>query len=271
MKINTRINGNMASHFRCVLLITLIGCTLPSALSSLRADEAKSALATNPAPDKFGAAVTFYSSFDQGASADLSNGGGAPRDPKLKITMKPGIWGTAFLSGQESITYNTAKNIDLSKPGAVAVWIRPFEWKRDAATTSYIFFLNMMDHGRQLMLARMGDPRNKEAVYAYAKAGNTGKSVVAGNSLQWKDNDWHLFVANWHNAYIEFSLDGSPLHRLDMPTFENADGPPGQIFVGSKGDVNQQYLMDELMVVNRALSHDEIEWMWQQYKTMDKK
>ena len=222
--------------------------------------------ATNPALEKFGAAVTFYVSFDQGAAADLSNGNGAPRDSKMEIELKPGLWGQAFLSGQKSIAYNAAQNVDLSKPGAVAVWISSFEWKRDPAKTAYIFFLNILDHGRQLMLARMGDPRNREAIYAHGKTGKTGKSVRAGNSRNWKDGEWHLLVANWRGTDFEISLDGGALHRQDMPAFENADGKTGQMFVGSKGDPNQRYLVDELLVLDRPLSQDEIQWMWKQTK-----
>jgi hypothetical protein len=249
-----------------VVLIALLCGTMMAC-----ADALVSAPSANPALDKFGADITFYASFDHVASADLSNGDGAARDPKAEIELKPGLWGQAFLSGQKNSVYNAAQNIDLSKPGAIAVWISPFEWKRDPAKIPYLFFLNIIDHGRQLMLARMGDPRNKEAIYAYGKAGNTGKSVKAGNSLQWKNGEWHLLAANWRGSDFEFSLDGGALQRQDMPAFENASGKPGQIFAGSKGDPDQQYLMDELMVLDRPFSPDEIQWMWRQYKTTNEK
>jgi hypothetical protein len=240
----------------------LLGCA--AALSTpLRADAPASTPAANPAPEKFGAAVTFYASFDAGAPADLSNGDAKPRDPKLQVELKPGVWGQAFLSGEKTIAYSAEKNVDLSKPGALAVWISPYQWKREeGADPGYIFFTNVLDQGRQLMLARMGNKLNKEAVYAYGKAGDTGKSVARGNSRDWKNGEWHLLVANWSNAAIEFSLDGGALGRAELSTFEKAEGKPGLLIVGSKSGENAQYLVDELMVLNRPLGQDEIKWLW---------
>lgn len=255
------------SKYSNIAVVKLLFCVIACSISAFADMSATPLPATNPALEKFGAAVTFYASFDQAAAADLSNGNGAPRDPKTEIALKPGLWGQAFLSGQNSIAYDAAQNVDLSKPGAIAVWISPYEWKRDPAKTPYLFFLNILDHGRQLMLARMGNPRNKEAIYAYGKVGKTGKTVKGGNSLQWKDGGWHLLIANWGGADFEISLDGGALHRQDMPAFETADGKAGQIYVGSKGDPNQQYLMDEILVLDRPFSQDEIQWMWKQAKT----
>jgi hypothetical protein len=245
------------------IFAALLGCATLSLAA--RADApASTPAATNPALDKFGAAVTFYASFDHAAAADLSNGDAKPRDPKLEIETKPGVWGQAFLSGQQAIAYNAAKNVDLSKPGSLAVWISPYEWKRaEGAEPGYIFFANVLDQGRQLMLARMGNKLNKEAVYAYGKAGDTGKSVKGGDSQKWENGGWHLLVANWSNAAFEFSLDGGDLHRADLPTFEKAEGKPGLLFVGSKSGENARYLVDELMVLNRPLGQDEIKWLWE--------
>lgn len=224
--------------------------------------------ATNPAPEKFGAAVTFYASYDHGAAADLSNGEAAPRDKKLVIETKPGLWGNAFLSGATAITYDAAGNMDLSKPGAIALWISPYEWKREEGKDAgYIFFAKVMDQGRQVMLARMGNPLNKEAVYAYGQASEKGQSVRGGDSRQWKNGEWHLLVANWSNTALEFSLDGGTLNRQNVPGFETTEGKPGQLFVGSKSGEAAQFLVDELMILNRPLAQDEIQAMWESKPT----
>ena len=218
--------------------------------------------AVNPALEKFGDAITFYESFDNGASADLSNGNGAPRDPNLKIDLKKGVFGQAFLTGEKSITYDADKNFDLSKPGAMAVWISPYEWKRDLPDTPYMFLVNMQTQGRGLMLARMGNKLNQQVLYLYV-GGKDNFSLVNGSSLDWKDGEWHLLAINWRNSSVEFSLDGGEFARKDAPEFEKATGDPNAVFVGSSGNADEKYLLDELMVFNRPLEPAEVKELWE--------
>lgn len=217
----------------------------------------------NPALEKFGAAITFYASFDEMVTADLSNGSGVPRNPKIEIERKPGLYGQAFLAGEQDVAYDAASNIDLSKPGAVAMWVSAFEWKRDLPETPYIFFLRILDHGRNVMLARMGMKANKETVYAYAQAGNDKKTLGAGNTQKWEDAQWHLLVVNWRSDALEFSCDGSAMVRGNVSDFGKVEGKPGLLIVGNKGDTNQRYLVDEVMVFDRPLQQDETNWLWE--------
>ena len=247
------------------LLLAASLCAGLSFASGSRADEAApktpDAPAANPALEKFGDAITFYASFDASAAADLSNGNGAPRDPNFQAELKPGVFGQAFLSGEKSVSYEADKNFDLSKPGAMAVWISPYQWKRDLPDTPYMFIVNIQTQGRGLMLARMGNKANREAMYLYV-GGKDNFSVVNGSSLDWKDGEWHLLVINWRNGSVEFSLDGGELARKDAPEFEKAQGEPNAVFVGSTGNADQKYLLDELMVLNRPLEADEIKELW---------
>ena len=220
----------------------------------------------NPTLDKFSAEITFYASYDETVDADLTNGSGkgTPRDAKNAIEYKPGKWGQAFLSGLQSVSYPAAQNVDLSKPGSMAVWINPFEWQRNAEQIPGLYFVNVLDQGRQIMLSRMGDRRNREAVFAYGKVGNKGLSAKNGNSTNWQNGEWHLLVVNWRSAEFEFSLDGRPVRRQEMPEFEKVVGKPGQIIVGAIGRKDQQFLVDELMILNRPLAAEEIQWLWEQ-------
>jgi hypothetical protein len=220
--------------------------------------------AINPALEKLGAAITFYTGFDSGALAELSAGTGAARDKELVIETKPGLWGQAFFAGEKVIAYDAEKNVDLSRPGALAVWVSPYEWQRAAGQDAgYLFFAKVLDQGREIMLARMGDVRNNEAVYAYAQAGEKGQTIKGGSSLQWKNGEWHLLAVNWSNTAFEISLDGGTLQRQEIAGFETAEGKPGQLFIGSKTPPDARYLMDELMILNRPLSQDEIKALWE--------
>ena len=256
MKANKIVAKVKRAGFALIALAALSG-----ACPTVRAEETP--VAVNPALEKFGATITFYASFDKAVTADLSNGNGTQRGPKIEAEYKPGVYGSAFLAGGQDVAYDAAGNIDLSKPGAVAMWLSAFEWKRDLPETPYIFFLRILDHGRNVMLARMGMKANKETVYAYAQAGNDKKTLSAGNTQKWEDAQWHLLVVNWRSDALEFSYDGRVMVRGNVPDFGKVGGKPGLLIVGNKGDTNQRYLVDEVMVFDRLLEQDEINWLWE--------
>ncbi len=218
----------------------------------------------NPTLERFNSAITLYVSFDQRPlQADLAAGDPRPRDPKLKVELKPGLFGQAMLN--TDLSFTAAGNLNLSKTGAVALWIAPWNWEPRGPDEPYLFPLRINDRGRTLMIGRMGrmqKPRRGDMVYAYAQAGKEHLSVRQGGSLDWKPGQWHLLVMNWRPQSLEFSLDGRPPARGDDPWFAQADGKPGQIFIGDKGKM--RYLLDELMVLDRPLSVEEIQWIYRQ-------
>ena len=62
---------------------------------------------------------------------------------------------------------------------------------------------------------------------------------------------------------VEFSVDGGGLQRGGAPWLAGAKGEPGGLIVGNEGTPDQQYLVDELTVFDRPLSHDEIHWLFE--------
>lgn len=229
--------------------------------------------APNPALAKFGEAITFYASFDQSATADLSNGDGQSVDVASPIKLQPGLRGQAFLAGQggQRFFYQNKDNLDLTKPGAVAVWISPQQWQRDPEKIPTFPIFSATGYGQWLLLARMGNKVNEEVLYAYNKAGDNEVTVTSGNSLNWKDGEWHLLVCNWRDDSIAFSLDGAAPHRVSAPWRAQATGEPGKFYVGTENNYSdptilQRYLVDELMVFNRPLTTDEIIWLYTQLK-----
>lgn len=265
------------------LAAVLLGAATMSAVRAAETPPAASTPATNaaPAPNpalaKFGAAITFYASYDQSAVADLSTGDGQPVDVKSPIKLQPGLRGQAFLAGQggQRFFYEEKGNLDLTHPGALAVWISPQQWQRDADKIPTFPILSASGYGQWLLIARMGNKVNREILYAYNQGGDakSGHSVTVpnGNSLDWKDGEWHLLVCNWRDNAIEFSLDGASPSRSNAPWREQTTGEPGKFYVGTENNysdptVVQQYLVDELMIFNRPLAPDEMTWLYNQLK-----
>ena len=232
----------------------------------------------NPALAKFGTSITVYASYDQSVVADLSDGDGQPVNVKAPIQLEQGLRGNAFLAGQgaQSFTYQDKDNLNLSKSGAVAVWISPQQWQRDPEKIPTFPIFSASSYGQWLLLGRMGSKVNQEKLYAFNQVGGSKSEqkahALSGNTLNWKDGEWHLLVCNWRDDAIEFSHDGATPIRTQTPWRAEAKGDPGLFTIGaainySEPSILQQYLVDELMVFSRPLQVDEIKWLYAQLES----
>jgi hypothetical protein len=223
-----------------------------------RADDPARLPPQNPALFRFNDAITFYASFDGYATADLSNGKGAPRNSEAN--WADGIWHQALRGMTKPLEYEALGNIDLTRPGALTMWISPQNWTHQG-NPAYIHFVVINSQGITFQISRMGDAVNQEKLYAWWKAGSKGVIDAVGNTKQWQSG-WHLLAANWRNGYIEFSVDGAAFHRVaTAKTVLYTGKNPGTIHIGAGG--NTPYLMDELLIYNRPLENDEVKWMYQ--------
>ena len=261
--------GLPARRCATILVLLLAAASVPIAAGRVFAGEAPPpphpvGAPENPALVEFGSALTFYVGFDnRDLMADLSGGNGRPVSRDGPAVLRPGLYGRALLAGKDPVVYRAAGNIDLSRPGALAIWVSAYHW-RHPKSPPWFSFLYVSDHGRTLSLARMGTAGNREAVYAYAGAGNKLVSVVAGRSLGWKTGQWHLLVVDWRFQSIEFSLDGRTWHQAGLVNtgFAHAGGPPGVLHVGGSAAPAQRCLLDELLVFNRPLTMREIKTLY---------
>jgi hypothetical protein len=227
--------------------------------------------AGNPALERFGNAITFYLSFDGILRAELANGKPDPSPLNAEVKFFPGLYGQAVMlmgDGSQSIHYAALDNVDLSKPGALALWTSPREWVR-GDEEDYLWPANVMASGAQLLLGRQGrllNPRRRDdMLYLWAKVGETRNVTIhGGSSLDWKNGEWHLWVANWRSNSIEFSMDGGPLQRQDLPAWiDPAASRAGHLFIAHQTP-RFRYLLDELIAFNRPLDAEEIKWLYEQ-------
>src|SRR5688500_14124401 len=115
---------------------------------------------TNPAVQRFDSAITFYLSFEHGLHAEMAKGKPEPTRVEGKATFHPGISGNAALlenPGATAILWYTTLggNVDLTKPGALALWISPRGWVR-GEDEDYFFPAKIMSNYAELMFGRQG-------------------------------------------------------------------------------------------------------------------
>lgn len=218
----------------------------------------------NPAVRRFSRALCFYVSFNHRSDeATLSAGSGAPLKIVGAMVLRPGLYGQALRSGRMAVRYEARGNIDLSRGGALALWISAYHWNRLEKHVPYVFFLQVNDHGRNLLLGRMGVRQNNEALEMYMAAGKKHLCLVPGNTLGWTTGQWHLLVVDWTAGSVAVSLDGQVWNKISAAWLEQARGPAGSLQVGEPyNSVKQRFLLDELLVLNRPLTMNEVRWLY---------
>jgi hypothetical protein len=250
------------------LVAIVLSLTLSASASD--AQQASPAATENPALQRFNRAITFYLGFNHGMVAELARGKAEPtKTDDGEQRFHPGLYGRAMMlvgQGTSTLWYSALDNVDFTKPGSVAAWTCPQNWVR-SENEDYFFPVTIMSNGAKLMFGRQGRQKSgrTDINYAWAKIGDSKEILIGGgDSLQWKNGEWHLWVMNWRSNSVEFSIDGGPLNRQDMPVSFNPDGDrAGHIIVGAQMESNR-YLIDEVIVFNRPLAAEEIKWIYEE-------
>jgi hypothetical protein len=225
--------------------------------------------ATNPAVEKFYSALVFYAGFNGDAAANLT-----PAEPKPQSAQwaawltahpevfQPGVVGQAIETGDYTLSYDLGSNVTLEQTGSAAIWLSATQWQRRERDPGYFFALRLHAGNRQLMLARMGNPLNKECLYAHFMADKSPITVTSGSTAQWNNRDWHLLVMNWGPNWLEYSLDAGQLSRVSLSQDIAATGATtARLFVSSPR-ISDTFLIDEVLVLSRPLDADEVQWLY---------
>lgn len=215
-------------------------------------------------------AVTFHVSFDADSMVpDMAEGPKfAPRLMGTRAGKRPqpqfadGVVGRAMVLGSGGASYPRAGNVLLERRGAMAMWVKPLEWRRPNG--SNVVFITA---GGAFIVERQGPLRGKdnkilrhEHVFALAKAtrNQTHYTCVYGGGA-WENGRWYLLVVNWSWPRMEVSVDGGAFAGKSLP------GRPdkklfGQFGIGTPG--GDKALMDEVMAFRRPLTREEAQLLY---------
>lgn len=215
-------------------------------------------------------AVTFHVSFDADSMLpDMAAGREyqprihLPRDKKLAgPQFEDGLIGRALVLGTGAAVYPREGNVLFGKRGAIALWVKPAEWKRPnggnvvfAMTSNFTFYLQ-----------RQGPLRGKdnkvirhEGIQYLAKASPQQKRFTHLGGGIWENGRWYLVVANWSWPRMELSINGGPFVASALPSAPSENGF-GWPIVGASGA--ERGLLDEFMAFRRPLSHAEVRTLY---------
>jgi len=225
--------------------------------------DAFAADAVNPAIERFNLAITFYASFDGHGEADMSIGDGKPYGNAQDLQYAKGIYGQALAVRNNTLIYHATDNIDLSKSGSLIMWISPADDWTDADAPVQLGFATIHHQGETLLLARQGGKSNRQALMAIFAPKlmdiQTRALTKNGNTTSWKKGEWHLLVVNWSKDSVELSVDGNTFIKVTStsPAIPS-DDKRTDISVAGNSTEKSPYLIDELMILNRPLTNDEV-------------
>ena len=197
--------------------------------------------------------VVFYHPFEGKAEAEMATA------PKVEVVGGPvefaeGKRGQAMVAGDgKAHLVFDASNIP-AREGTLELWLKPLNWDAMSTDTFHVFVETDKDEDGHWFL-----------VYKYYHAQNAGFIWENGGSIfqrkitGWRD--WVHFAVTWSPAGCRMYFNGKP-SAVTMPK-----DPPakyvGRMMVGDRPwqfARDEQTLIDELYIYNRAFEPEEIAW-----------
>jgi RHS repeat-associated protein len=222
-------------------------------------DEAPGATSTCAA----GTHVTFYQSFDGGTTVDIAASGVRTPTTNETLIKSPGLFGEGIDGSTNPwIEYHTdwytnPASMVLSKPGSVSLWMK---LRSDYSPATFFIgldsnsYLIAGDDGAGLWVRMSGGP-----------VGSTNASAYMARPPTWVSGEaWHLIVINWSPAGVELVVNGVSTGVASAPwmaTPHNGATVNNWIVAGGSGSGNTR---DELLILDRPLSRDDILWYYAQ-------
>lgn len=212
--------------------------------------------------------IIFHLSYDAGSlSADMAEGDGKPFRQYRAPEFTTGVFGGKALKSGSHV-YWTKKNFYPNQSGTLIAWVSPLNWpskQPDLKTKEPAF--TVFSSG--LILGKMFRQNwSKSCMHftvQYSKNSCGVHISSEGNVTQWKNGQWHLLVATWDLGNIALSIDGSPSKSIQIPK-KAIDH--NVMTIGTNADQPYHVAIDEITILKRKLSTQEITALYQQAKPL---
>lgn len=233
----------------------------------------------NPVLTLFPVAITFYVSFDdESCNANMAAGDPAPFKIQGEATYIKGAFGKALVTGRA--IYKAAKNIDITAPGSLIFWIALHDWPEvkgvlDKEPAFEAFRVNGKSPHYMLSVGKMGGQKwgtshlNTYLYYPGSKI-KVDSCIVwnQGNVKSWGNDKWHMIVVTWEPNGISYSVDQKkPQYKVLQQPISN---PASEFMFGttskSSAHSGPKIFIDELIILNKALSEEEIKLIYSHSK-----
>ncbi|MCX8147601.1 MAG: LamG domain-containing protein, partial [Candidatus Woesearchaeota archaeon] len=197
-------------------------------------------------------ATLFYNSFDNGLSADYSEGNENAAQSGAELVKGRFFKGAFIESSEDCISYETYKNFDIKK-GTIEFWIKP-NWGGTGTPTHTLFYEGTENNN--IAIIQLAD----SIYFIMKKSGYSFWRKI--KILDWKAGEWHFIAATWdsNTNNAELYIDGSNEEAETSGIFKVPTELSDYFFIGC--GLNKQYpanaVFDQFMISNKAKTKEEI-------------
>ncbi|MFA6430041.1 MAG: hypothetical protein WCV84_06145, partial [Patescibacteria group bacterium] len=233
---------------------------------------ANSSNATADLREHFGNSVLMHMNFDDTTTAQIARDGleePLPKASNSEVQYMTGVRGKALVPGKAFLTYDPGQELHLSEGGAVAFWLNLVQFGEAAEIPSY-FAVSLFAPDGLAFVGQVSGTVNARKLHASVglwvdKANVQLGAAGMGSTKGWVPGDWHLLVANWKADAVEFSVDGMPPVRtaFKSPLSGTGGTKTVQLRVGDYNASSDEFAIDEVIVFDKPLSENDIDWLLQ--------
>ncbi|OQA82975.1 MAG: hypothetical protein BWY31_02970 [Lentisphaerae bacterium ADurb.Bin242] len=235
----------------------------------------RTAAQENPVYKLFPSSVLFHVSFDnETGEAEFASGRSEPVGKTSGVAYKEGVFGGKALASGE-FRYEALKNLDFTRPGSILCWISATDWPsekpQDGKEPGFkVFHAYGKDY--EFIMGKMGgQPKGVAHMNFYFQYPPPRKPscCINFNTAAFRPDEWKMLVASWSPETLSNSVNsrtetgGKPLIKT----------PTASFVIGSSGEKNPKYpvLVDEVVILNRALSAEEVKTIYEESLKLLKK
>lgn len=225
----------------------------------------------NPVNTMFENDIIFSLNFNDGTlNADMANGKGEPKKVKQPAKfIEKGLFGKGLADGW--INYDAKQNIDLTVPGTLIYWVAPTWDSKKPANGKEPGFTAVQIRGKSkeynytMISGKMhGQPWghghfNTYVQYPGAKIKHVNcENMNVARAGIWKKGQWKMKAITWNGGKFAVSVNGSPSRSSTLKKMMIGETVYMELGVGG----GKQIMIDEVTVLNRALSDVEIKKLY---------
>lgn len=194
---------------------------------------------------------------------------GDPIEPKVrgslnKVFAAPvftdGVIGRGLVLGTGDATFPLPTPNPLLTRGAIAVWLKPETWNRDAGVNVNV----IRTPTNVFVVQRQGpkhDPAGKVLRHENLSASATpsaGERRLSVYRPVPENGAWNLIVVNWAWPTFSISVNGNPFVSRSLPRTPDDPDAFASVIVGSfHGREDERAILDELYLFSRPLTREE--------------
>jgi opacity protein-like surface antigen len=222
--------------------------------------------AVNPVMEKFADHISLYVNFDdETVNPALAGGEKTLKAPPRNPGFAPGLFGKALRLG--SASYHCPGNIDFSKPGTLIYWMAPAgEWPVEGKYP-YLFPFVAFPGDSKIVMGRQAGDYGKTRIYLNVETPErkdwVGNGIAGGSGRDWAKDSWHMIVFSWTPESTGISVDGKPVNEVALKRpLAKGEGEWFAFTTQLKDDSVHQVMIDEITVLNRKLSDEEVKSLY---------